>query len=153
MANIDDVCHELDTYSDKLSTQVRTLAVGLLAIAGGLIVSVLTESKGAPKIPLWLLNRLFLVGVLALMALALDLMQYSSLYLYMRSFQKSLEKKIEERTAHSANFDRLKVVQPYNESDFRFLAGRLCFGLKLGVLLIAVGWLVVDTYVLLRHSS
>lgn len=153
MPNIKDVCCQLDIYTDKLSAQVRTLAVGLLAFAGGLIVSVVTETKGAPKVPLWLLNRLFFIAVGALLALALDLTQYSAMYLYMRSVQKSLERKIKAKLAEEPSFDRYQLQQGYNESDPRFVAGLVCFVLKILVLLYAVIWLVVDAYALLKHPT
>jgi len=80
MPNIEDVCARIDKYTDRLSNQVRTLALGLLAFAGGLIVTVVTGGDKAPKIPGWLLDRLFFIGVAALLALALDLAQYGSMY-------------------------------------------------------------------------
>jgi hypothetical protein len=152
MPNISDVCARLDTYSDKLSTQVRTLAVGLLAFAGGLIFSVLAATDKAPKVPAWLLHRLFFIGVASLLALAFDLAQYAFMYLYMRSFQKSLDVEIAKKESEDPAFDGCTIEKRYDEKDYRFIAGRFCFAVKIVVLLVAVLWLTVDAYVLLRQG-
>lgn len=152
MPNISDVCARIDAYTDRLSTQVRTLAVGLLAFAGGLIVTAVTGGEKAPKIPPWLLVRLFFIGVAALLALACDLGQYAAMYWYMRGLQKSLDDEIRRERLKEPAFDEKLIVREYDENDPRFVAGRVLFGLKTLILLIAVLWLTIDAYILLRQG-
>jgi len=153
MPNIDDVCARIDAYSDRMSNQVRTLAVGLLAFAGGLIVTAVTSAEKSPKMPAWLLERLFFIGTGALLALACDLAQYASMYWYTRRFQKSLDDEIKRGGLNDPNFDSKSVAKDYDEGDPRFVAGRLFFGLKALILLVAVVWLTVDAYVLLQQAG
>lgn|SRR5208337_731348 len=153
MPTIDDVCARIDAYSDKMSNQVRTLAVGLLAFAGGLIVTAVTGGEKAPKIPVWLLNRLFFIGVAALLALACDLAQYAFMYWYTRRFQTTLDDEIKRERLKQPNFDVKLIVRDYDESDPRFVAGRLLFGLKALILLVAVSWLTIDAYILLKQAG
>jgi hypothetical protein len=150
MPNIRDACGQLDIYTEKVSTQTRTLAIGLLPFAGGLILNVVIGSKDSAKLPAWILSRLFIVGVGALLALGLDLAQYGFMFLYMRSFQKRLEKKIDEALKKDATFDKLKLDESYNESHPFYAAGRVCFATKVLVLLFAVAWLTFDTYIVLN---
>jgi len=153
MPNIVDVCARIDAYTDRLSNQVRTLAVGLLAFAGGLIVTAVTGGEKVPKIPAWLLFRLFFIGVAALLALAFDLGQYTSMYWYTRSLQKSLDDEIRRERLKKPDFDEKLLIREYDEKDPRFIAGRVLFGLKSLILLIAVLWLTIDAYVLLKHAG
>ena len=68
MPNIKDVSSRIDANTDRLSTQVRSLSLGLLAFSGGLMVSALTGDR-VKVLPQWLLNRLFGIGILALLSL------------------------------------------------------------------------------------
>lgn len=151
MPNVNEVCARIDAYSDRLSNQVRNLAVGLLAFSGGLIVTVVGGGEKAPKLPTWLMNRLFFIGVLALLALACDLAQYSLMYWYARRLQKSLDDEIRLKREEEPNFDERLIVGNYDENDPRFVLGRVMFGLKAIILLTAVSWLSVDAFVLLRQ--
>lgn len=66
---------QLDLVTDKLSTQVRTLAVGVLAFAGGLLVTGSDNPTGnGLHLPDWVQSRLFLIAVLALVTLFFDLL-------------------------------------------------------------------------------
>jgi len=111
MPNIDDAVKRLDTYSSGLSTQFRTLAIGLLAFTGGMIVSVETGGDKAPHLPFWLLKRLFFIAVLSIVALAFDLAQYGFMYWYMRFFQKALDSEIKGRREKDQQFSDKNSVE------------------------------------------
>jgi hypothetical protein len=75
--------------SDKISTQVRTLGVGILALTWGLMVSdsaIAKEMTGKLRMPLlW-------TGTLAILVILLDLLQYICGYQVARLLIKEMER-------------------------------------------------------------
>jgi hypothetical protein len=69
-----DVLDRRKEMSDKISTQVRTLSVGLLAFTWGLLVS---DSALAKEMTASLKWHLLVIGGMAIVVVLLDFLQYS----------------------------------------------------------------------------
>lgn len=78
------VSQEAQWLSDRLSVQVRWVAVGILAFAWGLIISPPKELTLSPKLLLW-------AGLLAVLALLVDLLQYVVGYIYTMRILRKVE--------------------------------------------------------------
>jgi len=137
----------LDVVTDKLSTQVRTLAVGLLAFAGGLLVAGLGAVKPngqGLQLPDWVQTRLLLIAALALVTLLFDVLQYVLLYVLTRQTRERLKNKIAELVVENTSLDALdasKVEVGYDQDSFPHRGARTCFWLKIASLAFATGWL------------
>jgi hypothetical protein len=77
MRTVKEVVEELQWVSDRISTQVRTLGVGLIAITWGLLIA---QPQIAGPLPDWIEKHLLIVGILALGAMVCDFMQYICAY-------------------------------------------------------------------------
>jgi len=64
---------ELDFVTDKISSQVRTVAIGVLALAWGLLIG---ESSTAKAITVHIKWHLLLAGAAAIFTMFLDFLQY-----------------------------------------------------------------------------
>jgi len=82
---LQEVTSELQWVSDRLSSQVRYLAAGLLAITWALITAPVERSL--PIRP----RGLIVVAVLAILALTVDLVQYAAAHRLVNSRRKRLE--------------------------------------------------------------
>jgi hypothetical protein len=136
----------LDVVTDKLSTQVRTLAVGLLAFAGGLLVAGLGAVKPngqGLQLPDWVQYRLLLIAALALVTLLFDVLQYVLLYVLTRQTRERLNKKIAELRVENPSLDASKVEVGYDQDSFPHRGARTCFWLKIASLAFATGWLTI----------
>jgi hypothetical protein len=142
----------LDLVTDKLSTQVRTLAVGLVAFAGGLLVTGLTATKPSGQglqLPAWVQFRLLLIAALALLTLLFDILQYVLLYTSTRETRKKLKKKTEELKVNQPSLDPKTVEVGYDDQSFSHRGARASFWLKLISLGTATIWLTVVATVFL----
>jgi hypothetical protein len=81
---------EAQWLSDRLSVQVRWVAVGILAFAWGLIISPPKSLDLSPQLLLW-------AGLLAILALLLDLLQYVFGYVYTMTILRKIEKEKTEQ--------------------------------------------------------
>jgi hypothetical protein len=63
--------------TDKISTQVRTVSVGILVLTWGLLVG---ESSAAKNIASQLKGSLLAIGLAAIMVMVLDFLQYVAGY-------------------------------------------------------------------------
>jgi membrane protein YqaA with SNARE-associated domain len=79
------VSQEAQWLSDRLSVQVRWVAVGILAFVWGLIISPPKELALSPRLLLW-------AGLLAILALLGDLLQYIFGYIYTMRVLRRIEK-------------------------------------------------------------
>ena len=89
MASEADILTRKKDMSDKISTQVRTLGVGILALTWGLTVSdsaIAREMTGKLKI------SLLVVGTLAVGVILLDFLQYVCAYEVARRLLNLMEK-------------------------------------------------------------
>ena len=88
MASEEDVLARKKDMSDKISTQVRTLGLGILALTWGLVVS---ESAIARDITKRLRTPLLCVGTLAIGVILFDFLQYACAYEVARRLLNKME--------------------------------------------------------------
>ena len=80
-----EVSEEARWLSDRLSVQVRWVAVGVLAFVWGLLISPPRELALSPRLLLW-------AGLLAIAALLVDLLQYVVGYVYTMTILRRIER-------------------------------------------------------------
>jgi len=119
---------ELNFVSDKLSSEVRTTALGALALSWGLLVG---ESKTAQAVANDLKWNLLAVGGLAVLVLFFDFLQYFAGYLSARKAFRDVYKN-----------DKGIEVGQYDDKAFSYRLRRFFFFAKMIVLAIDVGWLL-----------
>jgi len=122
--------------SDKISTQVRTLSVGLLAFTWGLLVSDSALAKGMTASLKW---HLLLIGGMAIVVVLLDFLQYS----FGHEVARKLLRHMEVSKAEEGEYD-------YNDPLW-CLQHRLFYA-KQVVLVVATTYLLVAvvTFLLVR---
>jgi len=119
---------ELNFVSDKLSSQVRTTALGALALSWGLLVGESPTAKAVANDLKW---NLLAVGSLAVLALFVDFLQYLAGYLNARKAFKSV---VVDASG--------KEVGQYDDEAWSYRLRRFFFFAKMVVLAISVGWLL-----------
>jgi len=117
-----DALTEVQWLSDRLSAQVRMVAVGLLAFSWGLLVSPPSAIKVSSRAILW-------VALLAVFTLVLDLLQYIFGYIYTENHRRALE-----RTQSELGYDRNTLL---------YRLRRWCFWFKQGSVIAAFVLLAV----------
>ena len=88
MPTIKDIVNELQWLSERISTQVRTLGISLIAIAWGILIG---QPEIAGSIPDALKKSLLIVGILALGAMVCDFLQYFFAYLNNHRMLRKME--------------------------------------------------------------
>ena len=78
MPTLQDVYDRLHFVSDRLSSQVRLVALGVLALSWGLLIG---ESKTATEVAETSKDGLLFVGGLAILTMFFDFLQYVCSYL------------------------------------------------------------------------
>jgi hypothetical protein len=121
------VIERLEKVSDRLSAQTRTLALGILAFSWGLLVG---QSTVANEIAVALRWHLLAIGVLAIVALFLDFLQYAFGY----AVADRLRRAMEGTKTDLAEYDYRSL--PYRAQNY-------CFIGKQGFLIVAATWLVI----------
>jgi hypothetical protein len=124
---IQKIIEELQWLSDRISTQVRTLGISLLAITWGLIIA---QPQIAGPLPDDLKKSLLIVGVLALAAIICDFLQYSVAYLN----NKALLDNMEDKKLDEAAYDYTATT--YKLRGFFFWAKQV-------LLIIACAWFLI----------
>lgn len=122
MATKDKILDDLDFVSDRISTQVRLLGLGVLAFVWGIIIS---DSQVAKSIIQPLSSQLLGIAGGALLTLLLDFLQYIAGYLNTASVLNKMEK----QKATEATYN-------YQSLGFRFR--RFFFWSKVCVLTVTV---------------
>ena len=89
MANKKNILKEKDFHSEKISTQVRTVALGLLITIWGFLIG---QSKTTFTINASLKNCLLWIGLLSLVVLFFDFLQYLFGYLNNSYLMHKIEK-------------------------------------------------------------
>jgi hypothetical protein len=121
-----DIYAELDFLSDRLSTQIRTLALGVLAI----VWLFLAGLKDSPALRLASSTRpLVGIGLLCIIGILFDYLQYLFGYWATLDAKKSAE----ASTTKTASYDY---------DDWRWRARMWCFRLKQVVTVGASVWLL-----------
>jgi len=88
------VVDELQWVSDRISTQIRTIGLGLIILTWGLIIG---QPEIAGPIPASLTKNLLIIGVVALGTMFCDFLQYFFAYLNSDILRKKMEiKKLDE---------------------------------------------------------
>ncbi len=122
---IDKIIEELDFLSDRISSQVRTIAMAMIALVWVLMVG----GKDNPiKLEGYARTQVFISGLIALGAMALDFLQYFFGYLVTRDVLKCME------NSHNEEGE-------FNAKDWRYRLREIAFWSKQTLLLIALGWL------------
>ena len=89
MSVLDDIYKELDWLTDRLSTEVRTVALGVLAVAWGLLMSDKGPTQEVAQQRKW---HLLFIGGGCVLVLFLDYLQYFAGYINTSEVRKSYEK-------------------------------------------------------------
>lgn len=124
MPTLKEVIEDLNWLCDRISTQVRTMSIGLLAITWGLLIG---KPEITQPLPLWLKKNLLAIGILALVVMLSDFLQYFVGFWVVDSLRKSMEAKKQTE----AEYDYGTI--PYKLREFFFWA-------KLVLVVIACIW-------------
>lgn len=117
----------LDSASDRISTQVRTLAVGVLAV----VWLFLSGSEDVAALNLTAGNRqLLTVAGLCVLTLLIDAVQYVASYLSSNAVRKTAEKANDTDAEYDENSAMRRVQQA-------------CFWAKQVTAVLATGWLLL----------
>jgi hypothetical protein len=116
---VPEVSEEAQWLSDRLSVQVRWVAVGILAFVWGLIISPPRELAISQRLVLW-------AGLLAIAALLVDLLQYVVGYVYTVRILRRMERGID------ASYNRRHLL--YRLRHYCFVAKQI-IALGAGVML------------------
>lgn len=127
MAQRKDVLDQLTSLSDRLSTQVRTVALGILALTWGLLVG---DSTAAKEISFHWRGNLVALGGLAVLVMFLDFLQYVAGYHNVRALQKRMEKE---------GLDEAK----FDDASWSWKLRLFFFNAKQWALAINVTWLLI----------
>ena len=115
------VLEDLEFLSDRISTQVRTVAVSLIVLSWGLLIgSTQTSLNMTTPLKRWLM----FVGILALVAMVFDFLQYLIGY----QCSNALREKMETEELEEASYDC---------EDWRHRIRRWCFCLKQIIVIVA----------------
>jgi hypothetical protein len=121
---LEKVIEDLNWLSDRISTQVRTMSIGLLAIAWGLLIG---KPEISQPLPLWLKKNLLAIGILALVVMLSDFLQYFFGLLVVDSLRKSMEK-------------MKQTEAEYDYGTITYRLRKLFFWVKLFLVVIACIW-------------
>ena len=124
MPTLKEVNEDLNWLCDRISTQVRTMLIGLLAITWGLLIG---KPEISQPLPLWLKKNLLAIGILAVFTMLIDFLQYFFGFLVVNGLRKSMEKK--KQTEAEYHYDTIT----YKLRD-------ICFWFKLILVVIVCIW-------------
>ena len=131
---LEDVRTRLKDVSDKISAQVRTLGLGVIAFTWGLLVGDAPVAKNLAASFRW---QILAIGGLAILSLLLDFLQYVAGYKNALALFTHME---------SAG----DMEGQYDYSSFSYRVQNFCFSAKQAVLLVATGWLLLRIALQLR---
>jgi hypothetical protein len=126
MATKNEIIAELGFVTDRLSAQVRTTALGALALSWGLLIG---ESETARELTAHLKWHLVGVGAAAVLALFCDFLQYVAGYVTTLSTYRQMQKAKETEWS-------------YAEHSLFFRLRMLFFYAKIVVLSVTIFWLL-----------
>ena len=109
---------------DRISTQVRTMSIGLLAITWGLLIG---KPEISQPLPLWLKKHLLAIGIVALVAMFSDFLQYFFGFRIVDNLRKSMEEKKQAK----AEYDYTTITYKLRE---------FFFWVKLALVVVACIW-------------
>jgi len=121
------IYENLDFASDRLSTQIRTLTLGVLA----LVWLFLSGSKDVPALKLGGTNLpLLAIAALCILTLLIDAVQYWAYYLSSNAVRREAE-------------DNNEKVAEYDETSFLRRLQQGCFWAKQITSVLATAWLLL----------
>ena len=126
MATENEIITELGFVTDRLSSQIRTTALGALALSWGLLIG---ESATARDLAARLKWHLVGVGAAAVLALFCDFLQYVAGYVDTLGVYRKMRKAKKAETS-------------YNEKSAFFRLRMFFFYAKMIVLSVTVVWLL-----------
>ena len=127
MSVLEDIYQELDWLTDRLSTEVRTVALGVLALAWGLLMSDKGPDQAVVLSRKW---HLLFIGGSCVFVMFLDYLQYLAGYWNARGVQRS--------------YERNSAAQvKYQDKKVSFFFRRFLFVAKQIVLALVVVWLMI----------
>ncbi len=132
MVKKENILKEKDFHSDKISVQVRIVAMGLLITVWGFLIS---QSKSTSGIEVNLKNNLLWVAFIALAVMFFDFLQYVCGY----ANNNALLHKMEQEE---------KIEIEYDYLDWRYKWQRYFFRLKIICTFFAFIYFVI---VIIRH--
>jgi hypothetical protein len=97
---VSKVIEELDYLSNQISAQVRTIALGLLAITWATLVA---DSGFLRKLSQESGKALLIVGTLSVLILAIDFLQYAVAYIHVQGALKKAEQNEEEEVTYETD--------------------------------------------------
>ncbi|MBJ6980377.1 hypothetical protein [Luteimonas sp. MC1572] len=134
MPSLDDAKKKLDELSAQVSTIVRTVAAGVLAIVWLFLSGDSDSPPLLSAVPAWLMA---LIALLAISSITFDLLQYVTAYEQVSKARTAAKKAGLQEVDYSDS--------PLKDWRYRFYAWKYYAAIASAVLLIAsVGWAVVD---------
>jgi hypothetical protein len=139
----DDLSERLEGLTDRLTTQVRTLTLGLLAFTAGILGGVLGfGGKDAhPVLPHWTEINLLLVTAFLFLVLLCDLLQC---VLSIKSTKMTIEEAEDKIERHEIAEDAT-LLYDYNLWEYRW--ANILFWSKVWLLSLTTVWFAVVTFV------
>lgn len=134
MPPYDQVREHADEVSDRLSSQSRTLGLGLLAFTWGVLVSDAEVARQLAHARKW---QLFLISLLAIAGLLLDFLHYVAAY----RVAKKLIDKMDSTNASAGSYDYKSIA--YKLQFVCFHGKQLILAGSAVWLLITVIWFLV----------
>lgn len=127
MHNLEDILKEKDYHSEQISKQVRMCALGLVIATWGFLIG--DWGEGLSK-ELTFKTNLVRVGIVALLAMFCDFLQYLFGYLNNKALLNDMAKKSKEQTE-------------YNYGDWRYILQNSFFKIKIALLVFAFFYLLI----------
>jgi len=134
MVSKKNVMEEMDFLSDRISSQVRTIALGLLAITWGLLIG---QSVVAAEISRDTKGGFLVIGTIAILSMFLDFLQYFFGYWNNRK----LLNKMEEENKQEGEYNYLACSYRLRDAFFWIKQVSLMAGV-LGFLFLVLKYLV-----------
>lgn len=132
MPNIEEFVKERSFVTDRISTQVRLIAIGLLATTWSLLIGDINILKNIIKC---FRSHFIMIGTIAIVTMTFDFLQYLFSYL---AINKTLSRMGEEGLKES----------DYNYSDAFYKWSNYFFVLKQFLLLISITYFVVCMFII-----
>jgi hypothetical protein len=129
MATEKEVLERKKETSDKVSTQVRTMGLGLLAFTWGLIISDSPLAKAIAETLKW---HLLVIGFLSILTVFLDFLQYVVGYQVALRLLRSME----ARGADTGDYNYESFL--WRAQNWLFYAKQILLAMAASYLLIAV---------------
>lgn len=106
MSSKQDIIKEMDFLSDRISTQVRTVALGLLVITWGLLIA---KSDVAIEVAKPMKKSLMAIGGIAILTMFFDFLQYFFGYWVTHALFKQMERENKDEGKYKYSDLRYKL--------------------------------------------